>query len=101
MEGPGGGPGRGGGGLRTGQWERGAPGPSCRDWRGLGRGRGAGARKPSPRQKEAQGREQRPKTETPPESGRKVDGETIGEAIALSWHHDRGREEEEGGGGRV
>lgn len=70
----------GGGGLRTGQWERGAPGPSRRDWRGLGRGRGGGATKRSPRQLQERGREQHPKTETQTDSGER-DGETIGEAI--------------------
>lgn len=66
-------------------------------WAGGG-AQGRGSRVPDRRRRRAESNAQRRRRR---QSGRKVDGETIGEAIALSWHHDRGREEEEGGGGRV
>lgn len=55
----------GGGGLRTGQWERGAPGPSRRDWRGLGRGRGVWSNEAEPQTAAGTGQRATPKDRDP------------------------------------
>lgn len=96
--GPGVGPGGPGGrGLPTSQWQRGAPGPRCRDWRSAGRGGAKGAREPSPdagaerntqRQKTRQARGKGRRRGDPPRdrggAGKMTGGEKAG-AAASEW----------------
>lgn len=68
----------GGGGLRTGQWECGAPGPRRRDWRGLGRGRGVGGKEAETQTDGGAGQRATPEDRDP---DRLREKETIGDAI--------------------